>query len=150
MQSTGIISAIVAQKLKTSGCQHTSPEIYSPNTTNELEYWLITSSVLSKNKNRPSRGQFKYDYNKICTLQQSKSMHFTAKCGTQHIFHILKKLSSCSKFKPRENPQQIWGTCGFHVRVISDVPEQDSLEKLLVSFCVAWPVLLYFLIQKVL
>lgn len=34
--------------------------------------------------------------------------------------------------------------------VTADVPEQNSLEKLLVSFCVAWPVLLNFLIQKVL
>jgi len=36
------------------------------------------------------------------------------------------------------------------VRVISDVLKQDSLEKLLVSFCVARPVLLNILIQKVL
>lgn len=32
----------------------------------------------------------------------------------------------------------------------SDVLKQNSLEKLLVSFCVAWPVLLNFLKQKVL
>lgn len=33
---------------------------------------------------------------------------------------------------------------------ISDAPKQNSLEKLLVSFSVAWPVLLNFLIQDVL
>lgn len=67
-----------------------------------------------------------------------------------HIFNIQQELLCSNLWLVRITITM--RQLGFQVKTIhiSDIPKQNSLEKLLVSFCVAWPVLLNFLIQKVL
>ncbi len=69
-----------------------------------------------------------------------------------HALHIFKEPFSCSTLIADKNHYQNRMTFRLLVKMksICDIPEQDSLEKLLVSFRVAGPVLLNFLIQKVL